>query len=181
MTKFVYHKHNLLCYAIPMKTAGDILSTLFDAQFMKKAQSYSKFFDSWNEITAKNGIAAAADHSHIKDLDNGILLIEMDHPGWKQILQTKQSKLLNDFRARFPEMDISGISLILGKSEPDNDSQKTEQKIAPQSEAKEPETAGTSLDTQSTATGLDAIKDEEFKEVLRSLGQSIENGEKNKF
>jgi hypothetical protein len=36
-----------------MKTAEDILSTLFDERFMKKAQVYSKFFDSWADITAK--------------------------------------------------------------------------------------------------------------------------------
>ena len=99
-----------------MKTAGDVLSTLFDEGFVKKARSYSNFFDSWEDITAKNGIAAAAAHSCIKKLDRGIVYIEMNHPGWKQILQTKQTKLLNDFRIRFPEMDITGIALILGDS-----------------------------------------------------------------
>lgn len=96
-----------------MKTAGDIISALFDERFVKKAQGFSKFFDSWTDITEKNGIASAADHSKIKELDKGIVLIEIDHPGWKQILQTKQSKLLNDFRYRFPELEISGISLML--------------------------------------------------------------------
>jgi len=99
-----------------MKTAGDILSTLFDEGFVKKAKGYSNLFDSWKDITEKNGLAAAADHSRIKELDKGILLIETDHPGWKQILQTKQSKFLKDFRIRFPDMDISGISLMLGDS-----------------------------------------------------------------
>jgi len=102
-----------------MKTAGEILSALFDERFLLKAQGYSKFFNSWTDITAKNGIAAAAEHSRIKDLDKGIVLIEMDHPGWKQIIQTKQSKLLNDLRYRFPDLDISGISLILSKSSPE--------------------------------------------------------------
>jgi hypothetical protein len=165
-----------------MKTAGDILSALFDEQFMKKAQKYSKFFDSWKDITAKNGIAAAADHSHIKDLDRGILLIEMDHPGWKQILQTKQSKLLNDFRLRFPDLDISGISLILGKSEPDNEQQEPTPSAAavaePVETAEEPSQETIS---QSAVTGLDAIKDEEFKETLKKLGQSIAVGERNRI
>jgi predicted nucleic acid-binding Zn ribbon protein len=98
-----------------MKTAGEVLATLFDRQFVEKAHGYSNLFKSWADITAKNGIAAAAAHSRIKELDRGILLVEMDHPGWKQILQTKQSKLLNDFRYRFPEMNITGISLMLGK------------------------------------------------------------------
>jgi hypothetical protein len=174
-----------------MKTAGEIFSALFDEKFMKKAQKYSKFFDSWKDITAKNGIAAAVDHSHIKDLDRGLLMIEMDHPGWKQILQTKQSKLLNDFRIRFPELDISGISLILGKSEQDSDTQETTSPaavVAVAAEVAEPVEAVEAAKepsqeaiSQPTVTGLDAIKDEEFRETLKRLGQSIAVGEKNKI
>jgi len=163
-----------------MKTAGDILSALFDEQFMKKAQSYSKFFDSWKDITAKNGIAAAADHSRIKDLDRGILLIEMDHPGWKQILQTKQSKLLNDFRLRFPELDISGISLILGKSEPDDEQQEPTPSAATTTAEAEPVEA-TEEPTAPEATekkDISSINDDDFKETLKRIGQSIKAREK---
>ena len=157
-----------------MKTAGDILSALFDEQFMKKAQKYSKFFDSWKDITAKNGIAAAADHSHIKDLDRGILLIEMDHPGWKQILQTKQSKLLNDFRLRFPELDISGISLILGKSEPDSDPKDSPLSVAEPVEA----TEEPSIPITAEIKDIETINDDDFKETLKRIGQSIADREK---
>jgi hypothetical protein len=157
-----------------MKTAGDILSTLFDERFMKKAQVYSKFFDSWADITAKNEIASASAHSRIKDLDRGILLVEIDHPGWKQILQTKQTKLLNDFRYRFPELDISGISFMLGNSAPD----KSETEFAQETEiAEEPEISSGS---ESSAKGLDAIKDEELKEILIRLGKNITSRGKRK-
>jgi len=167
-----------------MKTAGEILSALFDEQFMKKAQSYSKFFDSWKDITAKNGIAAAADHSHIKDLDRGLLLIEMDHPGWKQILQTKQSKLLNDFRIRFPELDISSISLILGKSEPDNESQEIVQDIDPHyADLQNPTQEYVEELTAQTAAekiNINSINDDDFKETLKRIGQNITDREKNR-
>jgi len=179
-----------------MKTAGDILSALFDEHFVKKARGYSKFFDSWIDITEKNGIAAAADHSRIKDLDRGIILIEMDHPGWKQILQTKQSKLLNDFRIRFPELDITGISLMLGKPE-------SQEEIAKEFTRGHGDTEGTEGETEKEITqrhiepsvrgaenteekekeepiakGYDAIKDDEFREKLIKLGQTIAEKEK---
>jgi hypothetical protein len=96
-----------------MKRVGDILSVIFDEGLMKKAKSYSSLFSCWKDLTEKNGIAAAADHSWIKSMDRGLVWIEVDHPGWKQILQTKESKLLSDFRYRFPETDISGISIVL--------------------------------------------------------------------
>jgi hypothetical protein len=165
-----------------MKTAGEILSTLFDEQFMKKAQGYSKLFDSWVDITAKNGIASAADHSRIRELDRGILLVETDHPGWKQILQTKQSKLLNDFRRRFPDMDISAISLMLSRdlsrSEPETD-EKTKTEIV--EEPPMPDTAETTEQPaieEPSASGYDAIRDRAFREKLIKLGESIAEREK---
>ena len=167
-----------------MKTAGEILSALFDERFMNKAQGYSKFYDSWADITAKNGIAAAAAHSRIKDLDKGIVLIEMDHPGWKQILQTKQSKFLKDFRIRFPELNISGIFLTLGSSEPDEEPEGIKQEVSQTAEKNEtPSLSVSSCHCESscentTAKGLDAVKDEEFKETLKSLGKTIADREK---
>jgi predicted nucleic acid-binding Zn ribbon protein len=101
-----------------MKRADEVLSAFFDERLMKKAHGYSKLFASWAELTEKNGIAAAAAHSRIRELDRGILQIEADHPGWIQILQTKESKLLNDFQRRFPEQDISGMSLMLSRPGP---------------------------------------------------------------
>jgi hypothetical protein len=161
-----------------MKTAGDILSALFDEGFVKKAHEYSKLFASWADITAKNGITAAADHSSIKDLDDGILLIEMDHPGWKQILQTKQGKLLNDFRRRFPELNISGISLMLGRSEPRTAVSQTSvprEKTEPQeqiADTEEPAEPGQGAQ-RPEVRGYNAIKDGDFKESLKKLEQTI--------
>ena len=158
-----------------MKTAGEILSVLFDKQFVEKAQGYSKLFDSWEDITAKNGIASASAHSRIKDLDRGLLLVEMDHPGWKQILQTKQSKLLNDFRLRFPEMNISGISLILGSGSSSNESQ-PEEKEAEIIESRTEQSRV--IEDPLAPQGYDVIEDEDFKEKLKKLGRTVAEREK---
>jgi hypothetical protein len=167
-----------------MKTAGDVLSALFDERFVKKAHNYSKFFDSWKDITAKNGIPAAADHSRIKDLDRGIILLETDHPGWKQILQIKQSKLLNDFCRRFPELDISGISLMLGNNKTAQETEQTFEEMTdtqnngtPDKPDQDPITT-TSLytkdkSTESVINVFDSIKDEDFKKLLKSVEQNI--------
>jgi hypothetical protein len=98
-----------------MKRVGDLLTAIFDEKFLEKTRGYSAFFDCWEDLMLKNGIAAAAGHSWIKSAEKGLVWIEVDHPGWKQILQTKESKLLHDFRYRFPDMGISGISIVLCK------------------------------------------------------------------
>ena len=156
-----------------MKTAGSILSALFDEGFMKKAHGYSKFYNSWKDITEKNGIAAAGDHSRIKDFDKGIVIIEIDHPGWKQILQTKQSKLLNDFRYRFPDLNIEGLSLMLGSGEP-----QVIPKGAENLDKIEERTNVTTKEKQIPANkGIEEIKDENFKEKLKKLSEIIAENE----
>ena len=159
------------------KRAGEILSIIFDERLVKKAQGYSRLFAFWPEAVRKNGIAAAADHSRIKELDRGILLIEADHPGWKQILQTKQSQLLNDFRYQFPEENICGISLILSRNEPQTDNPELAQKaeeITPVKGAMPScETENVCMNTQRNTQGYENIKDEEFKATLKRLEQSI--------
>jgi len=164
-----------------VKTAGTILSALFDEKFMKKAQGYSKLHNSWEEITTKNGIAAAAAHSRIKELNKGILLIETDHPGWKQILQTKQSQLLDDYRTRFPDLEIFGISLILGYSKQQTEPDTTpEEKPEPEPELSAP-AAGAEINAQDTPeSSLEAyevIKDPAFREKLIRLGKTIADSE----
>jgi hypothetical protein len=157
-----------------MKRVGDIISALFDERLMTKARGYSKLFDCWEEITKKNAIAAAVDHSRLKNLDRGLLLVEADHPGWIQILQTKEQQILADFRYRFPGMDITGISFMLSRPRPhaetnvEAEPNKTEteqiEKIAELPPAA-PE--------QNEQTGYEAIKDGSFKESLKRLEHSI--------
>ena len=158
-----------------MKRAGEVLSAIFDERLMKKARSYSGLFAFWTEAVQKSGIAAAADHSRIKELDRGILLIEVDHPGWKQILQTKQSRLLNDFRRRFSELEISGISLMLSRDPitQTGDGETAKEAIDTNTAEESPAVTKAATHDQTENAGYNSIKDEVFKETLKRLEQSI--------
>jgi hypothetical protein len=102
-----------------MRKAGDILSALFnekfDPVFLRKAKTTAGLFGSWAAITEEAGIASAASHSRISELEHGILLIETDHPGWRQILQTTQGQLLSTVQRRCPELEIRGIAFRLSR------------------------------------------------------------------
>jgi hypothetical protein len=102
-----------------IRKAGDILSSLFnerfDPVFLHKARTTAGLFTSWAAITDEAGIAAAASHSGISELERGILLIEAEHPGWRQILQTKQSQLLEIVQRRYLELEIRGIDFRLSR------------------------------------------------------------------
>jgi predicted nucleic acid-binding Zn ribbon protein len=108
-----------------MRKAGDIISALFKEQFghefIETARASAGLFSSWTRIVTEvwprnpdSEIPAAAVHSRIRELERGILLVEADHPGWVQILQTKQSDLLSAVQRRFPELEIRGIAFRLG-------------------------------------------------------------------
>jgi len=85
-----------------------------------KAREYNRLYSVWEELTQKHGIAAAASHSRLLEIKHGVLLIEAEHPGWIQLLQTKEHKLLQDLQTTFPDIGINGIAFKLGISSMDN-------------------------------------------------------------
>ena len=115
-----------------MRKAGDIISALFrenfGTEFIKTARSTAGLFSSWTQVVAEvwprsfgdentiEDIPAAAAHSRIQELERGVLLVEADHPGWIQILQTKHQELLSAIGRRYPDMGIRTIAFRLSKN-----------------------------------------------------------------
>jgi len=112
-----------------MRKAGEIISLLFKERFGEdfadNAKSSAELFNSWEKIICQvwphgenqknEDIPAAAVHSRIKELERGVLIIETDHPGWIQILQTKQAELLLAIQRHCPKLDIRGIAFRLSR------------------------------------------------------------------
>ena len=100
---------------VDAKKAGDLLFGFFDEHTVETAGRLSQFFSSWDAVTWEQRIFSAAGHSRIVELERNVILIEADHPGWIQILQTKQEGLLASFQRRFPSLAITGISFRLSR------------------------------------------------------------------
>ena len=98
-----------------MKTAGELLSAFFDEKIVKKAQGYSDLYASWTRIANACGVPSAGAHSRILELERAVLLVETDHPGWIQILQSKQKQLLAALQSGFPALKIQSISFFYSK------------------------------------------------------------------
>jgi hypothetical protein len=164
-----------LGYTGIMKKAGDLLSAIFDERLLKKARGYSDLFSAWAEITGKQGIAAAAAHSRIRELERFVLLVEADHPGWIQLLQTKQRELLTAVQRRFPDLTITGISFRLSRT-PLEEAQAAEavkpEPAPPQDSA--PETEGPeTVPAEDSEDLYKRIDNEDFKLTLKRLAQGI--------
>jgi hypothetical protein len=161
-----------------MKKAGDYLAAIIDANLYKKAKTYSNFFSSWGQISRDCGVDAAAGHSRVRELERGILVVEADHPGWVQILQTKAPEIINAARRRFPELDVRGVSFTLAKPR----GGAPEETAAPQVETPQPEPVRENTDRDDKGTARDAgweqIKDPDLKDTLRRLKRNIEDRDK---
>lgn len=175
-----------------MKKAGDLLSAFFDRQMLRTAQGYSELFSSWQSIAGEK----IACHSWIRELDRSILLIEADHPGWIQILQSKQVEILDRVRSQFPELTITGISFRLGKEgPPSGKKQESAEGTVSLSEVEasgavevlsntpvspNEEKPGFTKTTTTEAEALERIGDPAFKEALLRLKRGIDarNGKK---
>ena len=100
-----------------MKKAGDILAAFLDRETLEKAEKMGKLFSPtvWSDILDKCRLSQGVSHSRIAELEKTVLLVEADHPGWIQLLQTKQTELLDAARRRFPDITFTGISFRLSR------------------------------------------------------------------
>ncbi|MDR2397534.1 MAG: DUF721 domain-containing protein [Spirochaetaceae bacterium] len=149
-----------------MKQAGELLSFFFDPKTLEKAQEYADIFASWESVVKAQRIPAAADHSRVVEFERQVLLIEADHPGWIQLLQTKQQELLRAFQRRFPH--VTGISFRLSRN-PGPLSPRTIPK--PPQVAVEPEPVPE--DPEAESPWYTVFEDKEFRATLKHLQASI--------
>jgi hypothetical protein len=162
-----------------VKRAGDLLSTIIDEKMMGKAREYSRLFSTWEHLTKKHKIAAAVNHSRIQDLKLGILLVEADHPGWIQILQTKENLLLVDLQESFPDLGISGIAFKLSKDPwvPVEAGKGSGEHSAEEDKAvRKPRVAHN--ESQEESLGYDSLKNDELRDMLKSLKKNIAQRDK---
>ncbi|MDR2303743.1 MAG: DUF721 domain-containing protein [Treponema sp.] len=165
-----------------MKKAGDLLSSFFDKEILKTARGYSVLFSSWKDVINEQFGPKMGDritgHSRIKELEKFILQIETDHPGWIQILQTRQNQLLETVRRRFPSLNIRGLSFRLsrGGEIPGPENEAAEMEIrdqAPQNPAAPGPVVEKVPAEIESGDRYEKIRDPDFKNVLKRLEQSI--------
>jgi hypothetical protein len=150
-----------------MNKAGDLLQEFFSHYNLAGGEKYVSLFSAWQRI-AGDDIAA---HSRIFDLRKDALIVEVDHPGWMQMLQMRRSDILGRISAAYPELGIYAIHGKLvsgGQFSPP---------AAPSAEVDE-DTSSLSESLQEEAVpqekeALKNIQDAELKEILLRLKKSI--------
>jgi len=88
-----------------VKRASDILARLLDEKADEQARSASGVFRSWAEIAG----APLSDHSRVYELQHGQLCVEVDHPGWLQVLLLRKNQILRGVTRAYPQLKIRGL------------------------------------------------------------------------
>ncbi len=149
-----------------MKKAGELLNSFFDGNVLKQAKGYSEFFGGWRSIVGDQ-IGA---HSRVLELEQNVLVVEADHPGWIQLIQLKQADILRTVQSKYPDFHITAISIRLQRNGGAAEEQRREPR--PPRQPSEVERH----DREPSPAGSDpyaAIGDEDFKDKLRRLELSI--------
>ncbi len=105
-----------------MMSASDMVLRVIKNLDPQKYREGNKVITLWTQIVESiksNSINGnyigknMASHSKVIDLDNGILLVEADHPGWIQMLTNYKSYILKGFKLKAPELKIDSLAFRL--------------------------------------------------------------------
>ena len=178
-----------------MDRAGDLLEAFLRLHNITGGEEYVAFFKSWHRIVGTD----LAAHTRVTDIKNGALKVEVDHPGWMQILQMKKEEILSRVSAKYPQLEIRTLHMRLVSSfSSPGDRLKSENTLSgsaadaendtparpqgqPQREAgDEPPPAETAAASQAEASrtareALERIEDDELKDTLAQLYRDLRN------
>jgi len=88
-----------------MKRLGDLLREFLEARGWASADPYSPLFTGWKTVVG----GSLADHCRLAEVDDGILIVEVDHPGWMQMLALQKMSVLEAARRAAPGARIEGL------------------------------------------------------------------------
>jgi len=93
-----------------MKRAGDVLRELLKQKGWEAADPYLPLFRCWPQIAGPQ----LAARSRLVEVEGGLLVVEVDHPGWLQMLQLRKAAILAAARAAAPGARIDGLRGRIG-------------------------------------------------------------------
>ena len=93
-----------------MKKVGDLLREFLKEKGWLGGNPYEPLFAQWQKIAGES----MAGHVRLVDVHNRTLIVEVDHPGWLQMLRLRQDALLEAARKAVPSLSLEGIRARVG-------------------------------------------------------------------
>jgi len=109
-------------------------------------------------------LGQAREHARVRDIRGSTLLIEVDHPGWGQMVALRKGEILRRLGERFPEMGISELRIVSSGGEPRQGPEKAGTEGPGRRRAAPAAQAGAPIDE-----ALSGVRDDDLRRSLRSL------------
>ena len=93
-----------------MKRVGDLLKEFMREKGWLEGNPYDPLFRGWAGIAGES----LAAHARLIDVQNRVLLVEVDHPGWLLMAQLRKAALLDAARRAAPLAGIEAIRFRVG-------------------------------------------------------------------
>ncbi|MDR1626697.1 MAG: DUF721 domain-containing protein [Spirochaetia bacterium] len=148
-----------------MDKAGDLLKNFFAFYNIDGGEKYVSLFSSWRKVVGD----AIADHSRIFNLRKGALIVEVDHPGWVQMLRMRQEGILQRLSRAYPDLGIRMIHTKLVRSGQFSPPQKKD------ASPPEPQPPPPPEYPARENGGLENIQDAELRDLLLRLKKTLGN------
>jgi len=88
-----------------VRKIGDVLRDFLKERGWPSEDPYARLFRGWEEIAGPDlGV-----RSRVVEVENGVVMVEVDHPGWLQMLQLRKKALLEAARKAVPGARVDDL------------------------------------------------------------------------
>lgn len=77
-----------------LRKVGDVLRDFLKARGWPTEDPYAPLFRGWEDIAGRE----LGSRSRVVEVEDGVLVVEVDHPGWLQMLQLRKRAILEAAR-----------------------------------------------------------------------------------
>lgn len=88
-----------------MKKASDLVKKFIESIENHPVGANTVIFRDWQSIA---GIDLAS-HSEVVEVEDGVVLIKVDHPAWLQMFGMEKRKILRKLQHQYPELEIKAV------------------------------------------------------------------------
>ncbi|MFP4364114.1 MAG: DUF721 domain-containing protein [Spirochaetia bacterium] len=129
------------------------------------SQKYVSLFRSWENIVGQDLSA----HSKLEELENGVCIVGVDHPGWVQMFLMRKAAILKKLQKAYPQLEIKNIRVFVRSDIQTQEQDKTKPKAT---ENKQEQAVQEQQNEQENPSPSQAGK-KDFYQSLQRLGDLI--------
>jgi predicted nucleic acid-binding Zn ribbon protein len=88
-----------------VKRIGDLVRQFLEDRGWDAGDPYSPLFAGWKKVVGE----PLAGHSRLAEVEDGVLIVDVDHPGWLLMLSMRRQAVLEAARRAAPRARIEGL------------------------------------------------------------------------